>query len=94
MKNKEKKYVHHHGSEDVQMTHEGHSFGNNGEMVKDQENAWICSMHCEGDKTYDEPGNCPVCNMKLVLVESAGDEHHHHEHHHHEKTKSTSSCCQ
>ncbi|MBJ7881180.1 SCO family protein [Gelidibacter salicanalis] len=26
-------------------------------------------MECEGDKTYDEPGSCPVCNMDLVPVE-------------------------
>jgi hypothetical protein len=25
-----------------------------------------CPMGCEDDKTYDSPGNCPVCNMKLV----------------------------
>ena len=25
-----------------------------------------CPMHCEGDKTYDKPGNCPVCGMDLV----------------------------
>ena len=24
-----------------------------------------CPMHCEGDKTYDEPGDCPVCGMHL-----------------------------
>ncbi len=24
-----------------------------------------CPMKCEGEKTYSEPGNCPVCNMKL-----------------------------
>ena len=23
-------------------------------------------MHCEGDKTYDKPGDCPVCGMDLV----------------------------
>ena len=23
-------------------------------------------MHCEGDKTYDQPGDCPVCGMDLV----------------------------
>jgi Cu2+-exporting ATPase len=23
-------------------------------------------MHCEGEKTYDQPGNCPVCGMGLV----------------------------
>lgn len=27
-----------------------------------------CPMDCEDDKTYDSPGNCPVCNMKLVPV--------------------------
>ena len=26
-------------------------------------------MRCEGDKTYPQPGNCPVCKMKLQLVE-------------------------
>jgi Cu2+-exporting ATPase len=27
-----------------------------------------CPMHCEGDKTYDSPGDCPVCGMHLVPV--------------------------
>lgn len=27
---------------------------------------FYCPMHCEGDKTYDKPGNCPVCGMDLV----------------------------
>lgn len=27
---------------------------------------YYCPMHCEGDKTYPEPGNCPVCGMDLV----------------------------
>ncbi|MCF6214269.1 MAG: cation transporter, partial [Flavobacteriaceae bacterium] len=27
---------------------------------------FYCSMGCEGDKTYNEPGNCPVCGMHLV----------------------------
>ncbi|TDI81244.1 MAG: copper-translocating P-type ATPase [Bacteroidetes bacterium] len=25
-----------------------------------------CPMQCEGDKTYDEAGSCPVCGMDLV----------------------------
>lgn len=29
---------------------------------------YYCPMHCEGDKVYDKPGNCPVCNMHLVPV--------------------------
>ncbi|MUH37450.1 heavy-metal-associated domain-containing protein, partial [Zobellia amurskyensis] len=27
---------------------------------------FYCPMHCEGDKTYDEAGDCPVCGMDLV----------------------------
>src|SRR5690606_1008447 len=26
---------------------------------------FYCPMHCEGDKTYDKPGDCPVCGMDL-----------------------------
>ncbi len=26
---------------------------------------YFCPMKCEGEKTYDQPGRCPVCNMKL-----------------------------
>jgi heavy metal translocating P-type ATPase len=27
---------------------------------------YYCPMHCEGDKTYKDPGDCPVCGMHLV----------------------------
>jgi Cu2+-exporting ATPase len=27
---------------------------------------FYCPMHCEGDKTYQVPGDCPVCGMALV----------------------------
>jgi len=27
---------------------------------------FYCPMHCEGDKTYDKPGDCAVCGMDLV----------------------------
>jgi hypothetical protein len=27
--------------------------------------AFYCVMHCEGGKTYDKPGKCPVCKMDL-----------------------------
>jgi cation transport ATPase len=27
---------------------------------------FYCPMHCEGDKIYDKPGDCPVCGMDLV----------------------------
>lgn len=58
-----------------------------------------CPMKCEGEKTYDEPGNCPVCNMKLEPVgqgshqhkQEDGHEHHGHQHHseHSSNTKTT-----
>lgn len=28
-----------------------------------------CPMKCEGDKTYNQPENCPVCNMKLTAID-------------------------
>ncbi|HPF91378.1 MAG: hypothetical protein H6592_13160 [Flavobacteriales bacterium] len=27
-----------------------------------------CPMKCEDDKTYEEPGTCPVCGMELAEV--------------------------
>jgi len=41
---------------------------------------FYCPMHCEGDKTYDHPGDCPVCGMHLVeQVGGVQQQHHHHE---------------
>ncbi|WP_417444073.1 heavy metal translocating P-type ATPase [Joostella sp.] len=31
---------------------------------------YYCPMHCEGDKTYDKTGDCPVCGMDLVAEQS------------------------
>jgi hypothetical protein len=33
-----------------------------------QEAKYQCPMNCEGNKTYSQPGACPVCNMQLVMV--------------------------
>ena len=49
-------------------------------------------MKCEGDKTYDSPGKCPVCNMNLVLTDSDtgkcencnGNDKEHNGHHNHQ----------
>jgi Cu2+-exporting ATPase len=65
-------------------------------------------MRCEGDKTYDKPGNCPVCNMHLVPVSESGqnesyslnhmndhDQHDHshgHTHSHQENSKGKYYC--
>lgn len=31
---------------------------------------YFCPMHCEASKTYDKPGNCPVCSMNLKMQTS------------------------
>ncbi len=62
-------------------------------VVVSESGKYFCPMHCEGDKTYDEPGDCPVCGMHLVPVGSGGEhgkhshasishEHTHGEHNH------------
>ena len=30
---------------------------------------YACSMKCEGEKTYANPGKCPVCGMALMKTE-------------------------
>ena len=43
------------------------SCNSNTEVVVDQE-IYQCPMKCEGDKTYDKFGSCPVCNMDLKAI--------------------------
>ncbi|MBU1372715.1 MAG: heavy metal translocating P-type ATPase [Bacteroidetes bacterium] len=35
-------------------------------IVKNGNGVFYCPMHCEGTKTYDKAGDCPVCGMDLV----------------------------
>ena len=47
----------------------GHHHHKTAEAEKPKGNGagtFYCPMHCEGDKTYDKAGNCPVCGMDLV----------------------------
>ena len=46
-------------------------------MENKEHNKFYCPMECEGDRVYDQPGTCPVCNMHLVPV---GDDDHKHNH--------------
>ena len=39
--------------------------------VENGNGTFYCPMHCEGDKTYTKPGDCPVCGMDLVEEASA-----------------------
>ena len=47
-------------SEDVHTNVQKHKPESSGSGI------WYCPMHCEGEKTYDKPGDCPVCGMDLV----------------------------
>ncbi|WP_231372682.1 copper-transporting P-type ATPase [Aureivirga sp. CE67] len=39
---------------------------NNKDQIKNNNAKYHCPMYCEGDKTYDKEGECPVCGMFLV----------------------------
>jgi heavy metal translocating P-type ATPase len=54
------KYNIHLPSEDV------HAHDHKHKPVSSGSGVWYCPMHCEGEKTYDKPGDCPVCGMDLV----------------------------
>lgn len=45
-----------------------HSHSHHEHMASEKKGSgrYHCPMHCESDKTYDKPGNCPKCKMKLV----------------------------
>lgn len=50
--------------------HEGSAIHHQGTIAKlgsnSSEGKYYCPMHCEGEKTYDQPGDCPVCGMDFV----------------------------
>ncbi len=44
-----------------------HSQHKHNEMVHEKDHEkYYCPMHCEGDKTYDKPGDCPKCGMHII----------------------------
>lgn len=51
------------GEDGGHAAHHGHSVP---AVSDNKQGEYYCPMHCEGDKTYAEPGNCPVCGMRLV----------------------------
>ncbi len=42
------------------------------DVSPDKNGEFICPMRCEGDKTYPNPGSCPVCGMHLNRVIAFG----------------------
>ncbi|QQQ28713.1 heavy metal translocating P-type ATPase [Chryseobacterium indoltheticum] len=65
------------------------------ESFKDNIGNYYCPMFCEGDKTYDEKTDCPVCHMHLeeitedLVKNSTSHSHHHHNHQQQEAPKVT-----
>lgn len=39
--------------------------GQTASTVAKRSRGWVCDMACEGCKTFDAPGTCPVCKMDL-----------------------------
>lgn len=87
MKKQNNKNSHNTGNADLHQHDEDHDCCNHGETKTEKTTSYYCPMKCEGEKVYDEPGNCPVCHMNLIPAGSAveGHEHdHHHESHNHD----------
>lgn len=70
----------HHDHSDHDHSHHGHSHNGHHSHSGDGKSAqakgrgtgvFYCPMHCEGEKTYNQPGDCPVCGMPLVEELSA-----------------------
>lgn len=45
--------------------------------MKNETLSYYCPMRCEGDKTYDEPGKCPVCGMFLEPLDDENKKEKH-----------------
>ncbi|HRX12203.1 MAG TPA: copper-translocating P-type ATPase, partial [Draconibacterium sp.] len=54
----------------TEVKKEGHSHENCHENHSGQKGQYYCPMRCEGEKTYEKPGDCPVCGMHLKKEES------------------------
>ncbi|MFY0625428.1 MAG: copper-translocating P-type ATPase, partial [Reichenbachiella sp.] len=55
----------HYTITDFKHNHEHRDHEHNHE-TKDGNGVFYCPMHCEGEKTYDKAGDCPVCGMDLL----------------------------
>lgn len=63
------------------------------ENFKDNVGKFYCPMFCEGDKVYDEKGNCPVCHMHLEEITQNllnGQKNNAHTHQHHNSAQQPS----
>lgn len=51
---------------DTENVEQSHSYSHTQEAKGTGTGVFYCPMHCEGEKTYTEPGSCPICGMDLV----------------------------
>lgn len=53
---------------------------NKGTEQTEEKASYQCPMDCEKGKTYDKPGQCPVCGMDLEKVGATTDNDSTHQH--------------
>src|SRR5690606_16966261 len=58
----------HKAGESQYADHQHHELAAAKPADTDTGGKYYCPMHCEGEKLYDKPGNCPVCGMNLEKV--------------------------
>jgi heavy metal translocating P-type ATPase len=63
--------THHMDEKHEHAKHEEHQHDHAGKSQAGGGGKYYCPMRCEGDKVYDEPGDCPVCGMHLKKEETA-----------------------
>ncbi len=75
---KTKEMKHSATSHKTHQSHDHHGHNHDGGHTHSGNVEYYCPMGCEGDKTYPEPGNCPVCGMNLVAkpVVTSGTEYY------------------
>ena len=77
----------HHHKDDSAKVNTEHSRSTKAKKQKPKgkgTGTFYCPMHCEGDNTYDKPGDCPVCGMDYVALAKHAKTDHSNENHKHE----------
>jgi len=54
--------------QDINSCNCGGRYQNHQESDPFSKTVFQCPLKCEGNKTYNVPGNCPVCNRHLEQV--------------------------
>jgi len=54
------------GNSDEEIDHKKESHTHISVKSENESGVFYCPMHCEGDKSYEKSGSCPVCGMDLI----------------------------